>query len=82
MDDSLFDSEDDQQVPRVICNEKHVWYIYLHLPKKTTKHVGRYTIHGSYKFGYCFVSRIKFGCLAKVSAIAKQLAVSLKKNKA
>ena len=26
----------------------HVWYIYLYLPLKSTSHVGKYTIHGSY----------------------------------
>ena len=26
----------------------HVWYIYLHLPYKSAKNVGKYTIHGSY----------------------------------
>ena len=27
----------------------HVWYIYLHLPEKSTSHVGKYTtIHGWY----------------------------------
>ena len=39
MDDYLLDSEDNQQVPRVIfilavSHRIHVWYIYLHLPKK------------------------------------------------
>ena len=26
----------------------HVWYIYLHLPQKSTIHVGKYIIHGWY----------------------------------
>ena len=28
----------------------HVWCIYLHLPQKSTLHVGKYNIHGSYGF--------------------------------
>ena len=47
MDDSLRDSEDDQQNPRVIfisavSHRIHAWYIYLPY--------GTYTIHGSYWF--------------------------------
>ena len=29
----------------------HVWYIYLHLVDFYGFHVGKYTIHGSYRIG-------------------------------
>ena len=30
-------------IPKILTHRIHVWYIYLHLPSKSTIHVGKYT---------------------------------------